>query len=230
MTNEQLNKKGYYIQNGEIIESSYKSYLQEFGQDLTTSPRGVEDRLHVREIKDDEGNTIEWQIWSWGTGGNRPRYTGYSFATEEEAELHYYERSEWYVTEKNWDAPRFHNTKDDAIADFAEGVGKPVEVVERYFALKAITDRKEKERRAEITSRNDERKAWLAVEVPKEAESLVIDEEFKQAIQWAGEATGNEKSNRMSSALKGLLQRNGRKEIKTDFWQVLRLLKAKAEK
>lgn len=66
-------------------------------------------------------------------------------------------------------------------------------------------------------------------DIKKEALTIIIDEDFKTALAWAAEATGNEKSDRMASAMKGLLSRNNIAEIKTDFWKVFRILKSKAE-
>ena len=67
----------------------------------------------------------------------------------------------------------------------------------------------------------------MAVEVPIEADSILIDDEFKNAVKWAEEARGYEKSKRMTSAMKGLLERVGKDKIDTDFWQVFRILKSR---
>lgn len=83
--------------------------------------------------------------------------------------------------------------------------------------------------RAKVTAEYEAKKARLAIEVPAEAASLAIDEQFKAAVKWANEATGNKKSNRSASALKGLLERNGKPQIDSDFWQVYRILKAQTE-
>jgi hypothetical protein len=258
MTPEQLNQPGFIFLASELsIEPIiYRDYLREYGQDLTTSPHGVADRIHTREILegtyiDDGGNIIwkddydnlgadeqdnykwngevvkEWQIWSWGVGGNHPYYTGISFDNEEDAKLYYYERCEWYVQEKNWDAPIWFDNYEESLTEFANSVDKSEDVVKRYMAISHIAKRKETERRELIIKQNEERKAWLTIEVPKEANSIVVDDEFKVAVKWAEEVAGNEKSNRLISATKALLQRNGKDKINTDFWQVVRILKAK---
>jgi len=227
MTQKELNTAGFIVNERSIESITYREYLNEYGQDLCTSPRGVCDRMHIREVEGEDG--IEYQVWTWGVNGNNPRYEGTSFDNEEDAELYYYERSEWYVSEKNWNAPRFHSSYDDAIEDMAAGLERSEDVIRRYIALSVITARKAAEHRAIITKENDERKAKLAIEVPKEAHSLVIDEEFKAAVRWADAATGNEKSQRMASAMKGLLARNGKEKIESDFWQVARILKAKVK-
>lgn len=241
MTKSQLDQSGFlFLRSSLSIEPmTYREYLNEYGRDLTTTPRGVGDRCHVREVEVEdtvyneqtEENEvtvrIEWQIWTWGVNGNNPRYSGTSFDNEEDAELYYYERSEWYISEKNWDAPRWHSTYDEAITDFADTFEKSKEVVRRHLKISAITARKAAEHRAEVTKQHDQRKEWLAIEVLKEADSIVIDDEFRTAVKWAGEAAGDEKSKRSASAMKGLLQRLGLSEIKTDFWQVYRIIKNK---
>ncbi len=231
MTNEKLNTNGFIFssETNTIQPITYRDYLCEYGKDETTTPHGIGDRMHIREVQDDEGNVIEWQVWTWGANGNNPRYTGTSFDNAEDADLYYYERCEWFISEKNWDAPRWFENEYDAIQDMADSLERSPEVIIRYLSLSRITARKEAEHRAEITRQYEKRKAWLSVEVPKEADSITIDEDFKQAIKWAGEAAGKEKSDRMASAIKGLLSRNGIAEIKTDFWQVARILKDKAK-
>jgi hypothetical protein len=254
MTNEQLNQAGFIVSGTEIEPTYYRYYLDEYGKDETTTPRGVGDRTHIREVTsfiyrdcnekeiwEDEYNSLEqserdnyypfgectkeWQIWSWGVNGNHPHFTGTSFDNEEDAKLYYYERCEWFISEKNWDAPKWNSSYEEAVQEMADSNNRPVEVMERYLKLQAITKRKDAERIAKITAENEKRKAWLSVEIPKEAASLIIDNEFKEAVKWATQVTGREKSNRMASALKGLLSRNNKSAINTDFWQVLRILK-----
>jgi hypothetical protein len=146
MTNQQLEATGFIcnFEERNIESLTYRSYLNEYGQDLTTSPHGVANRMHTREIKDDEDNTIEWQIWSWGVNGNHPNYSDISFDNEDEANMYYYEHCEWWISEKNWDAPIFHSTKNDAIEDMANSFEKPKDVIERYLKIAAVTDRKTK--------------------------------------------------------------------------------------
>jgi len=66
----------------------------------------------------------------------------------------------------------------------------------------------------------------LNAAIQSEANSLVIDDEFKAAVNWGNEADGYEKSDRMAIAMKGLLARNNKEKIVTDFWKVFRILKA----
>lgn len=215
MTTQQLNETGYIVVDNEVLLTTYRDYLDEYGTDKTTSPRGVESRLHIREKEDNEGN-VTYELWTWGVGGNNPRFLE-SFENEEDVVSGIYDARENYVNEKNWDAPIFWDTEKRAIEDLAEKLEKPIEIVTRYLSIKAIRDRKAIEHRAAITRQREARKAWLAVEVPKEAATFTIDNEFREAV----------KSASMASAMKGLLERNGKEKIETDFWQVARILKSK---
>lgn len=260
MTHQQLNTTGYIVISEEkrIEPITYRDYLNEYGQDLCTSPNGVTDRLHIRQIKEKsylnpiinevisesvydalpdrmqesyesyhEEVTVRWEIWTWGANGNHPRYEGISFDNKEEAELYYFERSEWYIQEKNWDAPRFCKSFEEGVVEMSNIFDRSEDVIRRYISISLIAARKEAEQKAFVAKKNEERKARLVVEVAEEANSIIIDEEFKSAIKWAEEATGKEKSTRMASALKSLLARNNKEKIDTDFWQVLRVLKSK---
>jgi len=237
MTKQDLGKKVYYMVDGEVVSSSYRDYLLDYGQDLTTTPNGIADRMHIREVKDDEDNVIEWQIWTWGVNGNHPAYTGTSFDNEEDAELYYYERCQWWVLEKNWDAPTYYFSEEEAENDIIErmadidSIDKDVaaSIYRKSKIVKEAREMADKIHRAKVTAEHEARKRRLAIEVPAEAASLVIDEQFKAAVRWANEATGQDKSQRSASALKGLLERNGRTEITSDFWQVYRILKAQTE-
>lgn len=68
--------------------------------ELTTSPRGVGMKLHIRENSesfDNDGDVIEnekpYEVWSWGINGNNPRFGGECFYTEEEAEDHIFQQT-----------------------------------------------------------------------------------------------------------------------------------------
>lgn len=228
MTTQELQSTGYIFLAAEnsIKEITYRDYLLEYGQDLTTSPHGVADRLHFREVKDDDGNTIEWQAWTWGVGGNHPAYTGYSFESEEEANLYYYERCEWFINEKNWDAPLFHSTEDEAITDFVNSVDRGEDVIRRYLSISKITAAKAAQRRAQIEKENEERRQRLAIEVPKEAATISVDDEFLKDMEAAKIFSSKEKSKQQAQAFSRLLIRQ-KIEIQTDFWQVFRIIKSK---
>lgn len=234
MTRETLNQKIYVVIDGEVEEMSYQEYLKEYGIDETTTPNGLGDRMHIREVE--EGNVIEWQIWSWGTCGNHPRFTGTSFDNAEDAELYYYERCEWYIQEKNWNAPSFFYTEKEAedhiIHDISDvnriDLGVAAHIRRKQIIVKKERATREAAHRAKITAEYEARKAYLATAVPAEAATFVIDEKFIRDLKEAKNLIKQDKNNRHASALKGLIERNGKEKIESDFWQVFRILKAKA--
>lgn len=82
---------GHIINGDNQIEAmTMAEYLTEFWSDQTTSPRGVQPRLHVVEASkwDDEmqGDVPVYQVWTWGLAGNNPAYTGKKFDTMEETD------------------------------------------------------------------------------------------------------------------------------------------------
>lgn len=166
---------------------------------------------------------------------NRPtQLLSDEFETEEDADneilnrIYYdFEKScaEYFSSEKEAELVIIERMADEYSID-------PI-VAESIFRKKKIVfDIRQTENaihQAMITKEREQRKKWLSIAVPAEADSIIIDSRFKDALLYAETANGYEKSKRMASAMKWLLQRNGLTEIKTDFWQVLRLLKAKAE-
>jgi hypothetical protein len=68
-----LDETVFVIENDEIVEckiSDLDGYI-----DITTTPRGVAPRLHLRDN----------ELWSWGVQGNSP-YKIREFETEEQAQ------------------------------------------------------------------------------------------------------------------------------------------------
>lgn len=199
-----------------------------------------EDKLvitHDEEPEQDEaGNwydaNTEWKVIFKRV--NRSSQFVESFESEEEAENFCFNRIfEYDFNEANEDTSYFYSEKeaeDVIIERLASNLYIDLEVAKNIYRKSkivfSIREKRDAEYQAKVTAEKEARKAWLSVEVPKEAASITIDEDFKAAIKWASEATGNEKSNRMASALKGLLARNGKDKIETDFWQVLRILKS----
>lgn len=241
MTNEQLQTTGYIVVAGEKkIESiTYREYINEYGKDETTTPRGIGDRLHTREVEvlsneyevDNEDAepeyTTQWQMWSWGAGGNHPSHCGPDFDTEEEAELYYYERSKWYVQEKNWNAPIFWNSKEEAIEDLANITGKSIEVMERYinWSEKATAKAKIAEKERQVAWELQKNKLKEAVQA--EAALITVDTEFQKDIDIAMTLNGMAKNDFCAKAMTDFLKRNNIEKINSDFWQVFRILKAR---
>lgn len=189
--------------------------------------------------KDDTGNWYdsnnEWKVIFKPV--NRNSRFIQIFESEEEAEDFCFNRIfEYDFNEPNEDTSYFYSEKeaeDFIIERLADNLQIDLDVAKHiYRKSKIVFDIRKKrdaEHRAKITAEHEARKKWLSVEIPKEAASLTIDEQFKAAVRWADEATGNEKSQRSASALKGLLERNGKAKIDSDFWQVYRILKAQTE-
>lgn len=134
MTQQQLNATGYVVLTEEksIEPITYRKYLNKYGQDYCTSPRGVCHRHHIRE--GGHSDAIEYQIWSWGTLGNHPYYTGNSFDNLEDAQLYIYQTMERHV-EKDWDAPHFFFNYEEAVSDMASFFNKGEDVIRRYFQM-----------------------------------------------------------------------------------------------
>lgn len=263
MTQEKLNQTIFYVQNGEIQKDTYRGYLNDFGKDLCTSPRGVADRMHIREVKEylmknvetgaeiweseykeleeDEqekynylGEDVkEWQIWSWGVNGNNPHYTGPTFDKEEDAELYYYERSEWYVQEKNNNAPIVYNSIEEAeeeiIQSIKDGEGIDFDVAKSIYAkIKKVAVRRA-ELKAIAAAEYQKRKEEKDAAVPGEAAAIDIDEEFEEGIKAMANMSGKSKSEYADKIFNDLLKRKGIPFIKSDYWKVFRILKTRAE-
>jgi len=258
LTIERLNEKGYIANTSDmsIEEVVYRDYLRDYGGDETTSPRGVEPRIHIREVEcnnylvegvdfdnEDEAffycqrkglnqDTIMsnvktmWEVWTWGTGGNNPRKLT-SHPTEEYAEIDLYEHFEYYIQNKNWNAPIFFDTRKEAIQELADSRGKPFEVIERYINYKEKCEAKAREQ--VIIEEELRRQAKLNVEakVITEAETIVIDDTFIEEAKEARVLPGLEKSQAQSKAFVALINRNGKEKIESDFWKVFRIINAK---
>jgi len=116
--NFKTSQNGYVLINGKIENYTYSGYLREFGSDETTTPRGIAPRLYV------DGNSI----MTWGCTGNRHAFYA-SFKNKREATAALYEIWENYVSEYNWDAPRFFTKKNDLFEDLSDCHGKETRVI-----------------------------------------------------------------------------------------------------
>jgi hypothetical protein len=256
LTQELLQSKGFIVVDNDIEELTYKEYLHSYGADETTTPKGIAPRMHIRErdtciyentttgerITEDEywlldeedreeysyiGNIPKYELWTWGTGGNYPQKIS-SFDSYEDAELELYSYFQWYVKEHNWNAPVFFDSFDEAVAELAQLRDRDCEVIKRFLKIQRIAQIKEKEREEKAERERKARKELKMQMAQQEADSIIIDDEYCKAVAWADEVSGMERNNRHASALKGLLQRVGKGKIESDFWQVQRILKARA--
>mgnify|MGYP000396779305 CR=1 FL=1 len=230
MKKETLDTTGYIIVEGEVIEMTFKSYLNEYDNS--------EMKMWVAPVDPFDGEEVsgKFEICAQKINRAAERCTNLGqFDSEEEAENEIYERQFWYINEKNWNAPAFFLKIEDAENELIEFMSESMQIdkdvaasiyskQKRVDAARAIKDA---EHRAKVDKEYAERKAWLAIEVPKEAEAITIDQQFKEDIAAAMLLSSKEKSKACEHSLSSLLNRTGRK-ITTDFWQVLRILKAKA--
>lgn len=261
MTNDQLNSTGYIVVDSEVIAITYRSYLNDYdnsehrmwAQEIQEKVYDGRDKL----IGEEEYNNLDeeeqeyyshitetgsgvWEIWSQKINRNAERCTWLgTFDSEDEADLAIYDRVEWYyVSEKNWDAPIFWGTEEEAADDIIEAMADQFDidkdVAASIYSKKIRVDAKRKElaiaHRAKVTAEYEARKAWLVTAVSAEADTIEIDNAFIEAMKTANQLSGNEKSSHCARSFKALLERNNIIEIKSDFWQVFRVLKAKAEK
>lgn len=213
MTKEKLNQQGYIVlfQEREIKPITYKDYLCYFDD---------ENKLFI--VENEESGFFE--IWIKEVNRPAKKTNNFDCETEEDAELEIFAAIERYIFNKNWNVPIFLDTYKDAIIEMAEHLERSTDVIERYLKLQKITSRKDVEHRAKITAEYEARKQWLQIEVPKEAESIVIDELFKSDVLAANKLSGKDKNKAHTVACAALLNRLGGISIKTDFWQVMRIL------
>lgn len=113
---QEAQQKEIFIYNSksEIEKTNLYDFVMSFA-DETTSPRGVEPRLHIRKNEDD--NTFE--VWTWGARGQNLRNIG-SGLTEEEAIDWIY--SSVYCTDfqNSSESTIYFESEEDAENDLAE--------------------------------------------------------------------------------------------------------------
>lgn len=107
--NEAKQTKIWVIENGLPTETNLYDFVMESAEE-TTSPRGVCNKLHIREIEQDcsciddegcfcegcekcyKGRELVYEVWDWGFRGQYPTQVD-TFDTEEEAENFIYQRT-----------------------------------------------------------------------------------------------------------------------------------------
>lgn len=222
-----MNKKqNIFLTEGQkIVTMTYEEYVYQYGSDETTSPLGVTPRLHIRHVGFEP---TMYQIWSWGIGGNHPRYYGETFNTQEEAEHYLFERKEDYMLE-NVCTPAYFNTYEEAAADLAEVTGKTTAVITRYLGIVRMIEVRQAEQRASDERHRAIRNKWLETAAPAEANKIAIDDSFRSDVQAAYKLSSRAKSEALAAATSSLLERIGY-TITTDFWKVSRILIEKVNK
>jgi hypothetical protein len=151
----------YVVQGSEIETMTYGEYLREYFADETTSPRGVEPRLFIREAftgedEQDACNLFELRKW-WPNGSSSLCDT---YESEDEAELARLEIWEMAMQDSNTDAPSFFFDEREA-----------QECVDERFRF-AVMDR----HTGEIVSRHASM---------KDAEVAMLDEDSEYIVELA---------------------------------------------
>ena len=118
------------------------------------------------------------------------------------------------IIESGNDAPRGGKTGDYVVVKF-----NPI-FMEKFgwYFEKIVADKKaETEKKAQKEAFN--------TAILEEANSMNIDDEFKNSMVEVNASFGQAKQELMITAIKSLLSRLGKEKIATDFWQVVRILK-----
>lgn len=163
--------KIWVMENGLPTETNLYEFVMESAEQ-TTSPRGVCNKLHIREIEqdcscvDDEGCfdddckkclhgcELVYQVWDWGFRGQYPQRVE-TFETEEEAEDFIYCRTYDFdfSNDVNRDT-RYYNTPIDLISEDFE---LNTETAQSYYAhmmkAEAIKAEREAQYRREVEAK-----------------------------------------------------------------------------
>ena len=157
---------------------------------------------------------------------------GHGFSTRKLSDL-YSSRSTNYHSIYNSDLFIINRKKEDIVAAGYSPLCKAIiSLNESNPLVKQILQmeiERLKAKKASDKIESDKKEAFKSA-ILAEANSVSTDQDFAADLKWAGEVSGAEKSDRMASAMKALLSRNSIEKVDTDFWQVFRILKAKAEK
>jgi hypothetical protein len=113
-TQERLNQTIYFVRDGQIEEDIFKSVIEDFFRDETTSPRGVCPRVHTRYNEETE----KYEVWTWGTLGRFPALLN-EFETEDEAD-----NEVWEIWLYNYDSDNGSGLSDCDIFFFDEDEAK----------------------------------------------------------------------------------------------------------
>ena len=105
-------------EENEVEETNLLDFVMESAE-KTTSPRGVEMKLHVRKNKaNDEEHNVH--VWTWGNHGNNPKPIK-EFDTEKEAEDFIFQLTHDYdfMPDDQRDTA-YYETREDAELDIIE--------------------------------------------------------------------------------------------------------------
>jgi len=157
---EAKNEKIFVIENGEIVETNLFDFVM-ISAEMTTSPRGAENKLHVREVETEE--RTEYQVWTWGFRGQYPKLIE-TFTSLEEAENDIFSRTMKY--DFNSDDQRltlYFYDFDEAFAYLAECLGYSAEVYRSIKKHEVIVAEGRKNKVIEQRENEDKRVNSLAL-------------------------------------------------------------------
>jgi len=129
-----------FDESREIVERTLAEHIM-LSNDETTSPRGVESRLHIRG---NEGDGYE--VWTWGCTGNKAeKFTFQNFETEEEADAWIYNRIYEYdfLADDQRDTSYFYEYEDAFdvyIERLADTLGVDIDVAKSWHKHRTKRD------------------------------------------------------------------------------------------
>ena len=192
--NVELRVEDYCIENTTLFKFVMQSAEE------TTSPRGVENKLHVR-VNEEEGM---FEVWDWGFRGQYPKLV-VSCETAEEADDEIFNRTyDFDFTNDDQRNTCFHYTLEDAVNELEEilaekwGVDREVakHLMRKSQLLRTLREEKMMKKQAENNERmkikraeNDERVTTLAAVYAGMIEPKC--ESFKDTAARLGEAIGD---------------------------------------
>lgn len=206
----------FYTENGKVIESNLYDYLCEYGQGDDTSAVEEEEittwlvdgsrfnsEFDAQEFCDDneidnaaiEEETITHYshvVRYHSNYGRKIKGSTNFYEDQEAAEAAFIEGLEWYVSSKNWDAPEYFDSEEEAeerrIEYAAEGMGLDREV---FLSIE----------RKERIIHNIRYNRLIADTAAYNAQQEVVFEKYKDLIQRFEPETYNETKMRLSTAL-----------------------------
>ncbi|HPI43691.1 MAG TPA: hypothetical protein PLH91_00535 [Tenuifilaceae bacterium] len=159
----------------------------------TTSPRGVEPKLHIRE------NGEDLEVWTWGTRGQFPKLID-SFKTLEDAEDFIFNKTfEYDFSNDNNRSTLYFDTQEEAeleiIQRYADNWSVGLEVAKSILKKKKVVDEIKEQREFEEQLRIAEQRKINQERINKLAEvyASMIEpqkETFKETASRLGEVIG----------------------------------------
>jgi hypothetical protein len=215
MTQEQLSRPVFIVNNLRVEESTYGEYLREYWADEVTSPIGVEPALFVQESE--EG----YELRRWV--GSRSTLVD-TFSSKADAELERFSRWENDFLNTSSNAPVFEQSYDQAISLLADRTHKSTAVIRRYLNLQARADEAARAAKQQHEKEWEEKKLAIAAE----AAEITPDAQLLEEVRAAKYASSNEeKTKALATAQVAFLHRIGHYPIRTDFWRVFKIVNKK---